>query len=77
MKRAVIGGFLGLIGTLGDIGVFIMVSNNLVGTWQTPPGRFFSTLMQLEIWPLLAFSTIILWVGLIIMGVEYFRKEDK
>lgn len=43
MKKVIIGGFLSLNGTLGDISVFITAANNMVCGWSTPPGRFLTT----------------------------------
>lgn len=77
MKKAIIGGFLSIIGTLGNLAVFITAANNMVGGWSTPPGRFLTTLSEIGMTPLMVFSSIILIIGLVIMGIEYFKKENK
>lgn len=77
MKRVIICCFLSLIGTLGDLAVFIACANNMVSGWGTPPGRFLTTVSELGMTSLLVISNIILVLGLIAMAVEYFRKEVK
>ena len=43
MKRALIGGFISLLGTIWGLAIAVAASNNLVSGWTTPPGRFLST----------------------------------
>lgn len=75
MKRALIGGFLSLIGTIWALAVIIFVGNNLVSGWSTPPGRFMTTVTETGMTFPLAVSIILLLLGLVIMGIEYFRRE--
>ena len=75
MKRALIGGFLSLIGTIWALAVIIFVGNNLVSGWSTPPGRFMTTVTETGMTFPLTVSIILLLLGLVIMGIEYFRKE--
>ena len=77
MKKAIIGGFTSIIGTLGVMSVFIVGANNMVGGWRTPPGRFLSTVPEIGMMPLLVCSFIFLIIGLVIMGIEYFKKENR
>ncbi len=75
MKRAVIGGFLTLIGTIWDLAVIIFVGNNLVSGWSTPPGRFLTTVSKTGMTLPMVVGTILFVLGLLIMKVEFFRKE--
>ncbi len=75
MKRAVIGGFLLLTGALGTMSVFLLTANNMVSMWSTPPGRFLTTTGQNGMTPLLVGSCVVMALGLLVMGVEYFRKD--
>jgi ABC-type sulfate transport system permease component len=77
MKRTIIGGVLALIGTLGNLAVIILTSNNLVSGWSTPPGRFLSTVSELGMTPVISISCIALALGLLIMGIEYFKIDKK
>jgi hypothetical protein len=77
MKSVLIGGFLYLIGTLGDLAVFNTAANNMASGWNTPPGRFLTTVSELGMTSLLICSSMILALGLIIMAIEYFKKEVK
>lgn len=75
MKRAMIGGVLSLLGTIWGIAALLYAGSHLVSAWTTPPGRFWSTVLETGmVFPLL-FSFVLLVLGLAAMGVEYFRKE--
>jgi hypothetical protein len=74
LKRALIGGFLSLIGTIWGLAVLFSASNNLVSSWSTPPGRLFATVAQQGMAPVMAASLLLLAVGLALMGIEYFKK---
>lgn len=75
MKRAFIGGFLSLIGSIWALSILTSASANLVSGWTTPPGRLLCTVfeMGLTVWFVLAIALLVL--GLAVMAVEYFRKE--
>lgn len=77
MKRAVIGGFLSLIGSIWTLAVVFIAGNNLVDGWSTPPGRFLTTITELGLTFLFAISILLVIVGILIMIVEFFRKEEK
>ena len=77
MKRAVIGGFLSLIGSIWTLAVVFVAGNNLVDGWSTPPGRFLTTIIELGLTFLFAISILLVIVGILIMIVEFFRKEEK
>ena len=68
---------MSLIGTLGNLAVFITSANNMVSGWSTPPGRFLTTVSELNMTSLLVFSSIVLALGVIIMAIEYFKKDVK
>ncbi len=76
MKKTLIGCSLAIVGVLGYLAVMIFVGNNLVSGWGTPPGRFLTTVAKTEmVFPFIV-SLCILAVGLLIIVVEFFRKED-
>lgn len=77
MKRVLIGGFLALIGTIWCMGGLAGSAANVynVTAWSTPPGRFGTAMLQSGmVWPVVL-GGLLLAVGLVVMGVEYFRKE--
>ncbi len=75
MKKTVIGGILAICGTFGTMSVFNTAADNLVSGWSTPPGRFITTVIEYNlIIPLILFSVMLI-LGLVILGIEYFRKE--
>ncbi len=77
MKKVLIGGFLSLIGSIwclcGLVGSAMNVYN--VSAWSTPPGRFGTSMLESHmVWPVVL-GGLLLLLGLVIMGIEYFRKE--
>lgn len=76
MKRVLIGGFLSLLGTIWGLAVIVFVGNNLVSGWSTPPGRFLTTVSETGMTFPLIFAVLFLALGLIIMAVEFFKKEN-
>ena len=75
MKRALIGGFISLLGTIWGLAIALAASNNLVSSWTTPPGRFLTTVSQMGFVPLFAAAIILIVLGLAIMAIEYFKKD--
>lgn len=76
MKRAFIGGFLSLIGSLWTLAFLLLASNNLVSDWSTPPGRLLTTISKLQLMPWFVISVAFIILGIAIMAIEYFRKEN-
>lgn len=75
MKRTLIGGFLALIGTIWELAVILFAGNNLASAWSTPPGRFFTTVLETGMLFPFVLATALLVAGLAILLVEYFRRE--
>ncbi|MGE5381404.1 MAG: hypothetical protein ACM3NT_10115 [Methylocystaceae bacterium] len=76
MRNTLIGCSLSITGALGYLAVMIFVGNNLVSGWSTPPGRFLTTVAEREmIFPFIV-SLCILVIGLTILAVEFFKKEN-
>ncbi|MGI5899358.1 MAG: hypothetical protein ACOX8S_05465 [Christensenellales bacterium] len=75
MKKVLIGGFLSLVGSMGAIAVFIASALNMVSSWSIPPGRLLSTAYNLGMAPLLAVSVSLFAIGVVMLLIEYFRKE--
>ena len=75
MKRALIGGFISLLGAIWGLAIAVAASNNLVSGWTTPPGRFLSTVSQMGFVPLFVMAIVLVVLGLVIMAIEYFKKD--
>ena len=75
MKQALIGGFLSLIGSIWALAVIFLAGNNLVSSWPTRLGRFWGTVVEMGLLPVFVLSVMFVIAGVIIMGVELFRKE--
>ena len=76
MKRALIGGFISLIGSIWALGIIFMGFDNLVSEWPTPPGRLLTTVSELGMMPWFAVSVVFVLLGVVLMVVEYFHKEN-
>ena len=76
MKRALIGGFISLLGTIWGLAIALVASNNLVSGWTTPPGRFLTTVAEMGFAPLFAAAIILIVLGLVLMAIEYFKKGE-
>ena len=75
MKKVLIGGFLSLIGTIWSLAIILFVGNNMVSAWSTPPGRFITTIIQTGMLFPMVVSIIIGFCGLLVLIIEYFKKE--
>lgn len=74
MKRALIGGWLALLGTLWGFGVIIAASQMLVDSWNPATGRLLTTILEHQLWMPATLSALFIVLGLGIMAVEFFKK---
>ena len=75
MKRALIGGFLSLIGSIWSLAIVFIAGNNLVTSWDTQLGRLWSTVIEMGLMFLFILSVVFIVLGVVLMAVELFRKE--
>ena len=75
MKRTIIGGFLALIGSILSFAIFTTAGSNLVSSWDTELGRFWSTVVEYRLMVLLILSLAVAVFGIILLAVELFRKD--
>lgn len=75
MKRALIGGFISLLGSIWTLAILVVAGNNLTSGWSTPPGRLMTTVIEMDMMPWLVVSAALLLCGMGMMLIEYFRKE--
>ena len=75
MKRALIGGFYSLVGSIWVFAVLNAAGNNLANSWDSRLGRLLSTVVQMNLLPLLILAILLVIAGIGIMTVELFRKE--
>lgn len=73
MKKVVIGGFLAIVSSIWAITIGVYVQLNLASAWYG--SRFWSSASQLGVIIPLVISLIGLALGVVIMCVEYFRKD--
>ena len=75
MKRAIIGGFLSLIGSIWTLAIVFYATNNLVISWDAQVGRLWTTIMEHNLVVPFILSIVFIVGGIGIMGIELFRKE--
>lgn len=76
MKKAIIGGFFALVGSIWTLSILIAAGCNLTSAWTTPPGRLLSTVIEIGATLPFVLSVLLLIVGIGIMLKAYFQKED-
>lgn len=76
MKRAIIGGFISIIGSIWALAVIISANNYSIDGWTTPPGKLLTQITEsnLMIWFCISIATVVL--GIILMAIEYFKKDN-
>lgn len=76
MKRALIGEFLAIIGSLWAIVLGAYVQYHLISTWDGSYGNsFWASAAQLGFMAPLILSLIVFALGIVILCVEFFRKN--
>lgn len=75
MKRAIIGGFLSLTGSLWALATVLSASQYGVNGWSTPPGKLLTQLAESSLMPWFGLSAALTVLGLAIMTVEFFKKD--
>ena len=75
LKRAIIGGFILLIGSIWTLAVIICANNYTINGWSTPPGKLLTQIVEsnLMLWFCISITLVIL--GIVLMVIEYFKKD--
>lgn len=74
MKRALIGGFVSLIGSIWSLAIVFMAGNNLVDSWDPEIGRLWSTVIEMDLMLLFVLAVVFVVLGVVLMAIELFRK---
>ncbi len=75
MKKVLAGGFLTLMGSVSFLAITVVCVNNLVTTWDTGLGRFWSTVSEMHLMVLSVLCAMFAVLGLVLMAVGLFRRE--
>ena len=75
MKRALIGGFFSLIGSIWTLAIVFVASSDLAISWDAQVGRLLTTIIDMNLLFLFILSIAFIILGIAIMAVELFRKE--
>ena len=75
MKRTVIGIFLALLGSIWAFVILFIASSNIVNQWYTDYGKLFSVVLDFKQMFPFVLSAIVTVSGLVLLLVEYFRRE--
>ena len=76
MKRALIGGFISLIGSIWLLVIMLIAIDNLASEWFSPLGRLLTTIANFGMMPWFVISVVLILLGIVLMMIEYFRKEN-
>ena len=76
MKRAIIGGFISLIGSLWTLAVIISANNYLISGWSTPPGKLLTQITESNLTVGFGVSIAMVVLGIVLMAIEYFKKDN-
>lgn len=76
MKRAIIGGFISLIGSIWTLAVIISANNYSINGWSIPPGKLLTQITEsnLTVWFGVSIAMVVL--GIVLMAIEYFKKDN-
>ena len=76
LKRAIIGGFISLIGSIWTLAVIICANNYTISGWSTPPGKLLTQIIEsnLTVWFGVSIAMVVL--GIVLMAIEYFKKDN-
>ena len=75
MKRVLIGGFLSLVGSIWTLAVLLCANSHAIGGWATPPGKLITQLNESGLMPWFTASIVLTALGIVLMAIEYFRRE--
>lgn len=73
MKRALIGGFFSLIGSIWSLAIVFIAGNNPVTASER--GRFWTTVIEMDLAFLFILAVVFALLGVVLMTIELFRKE--
>ena len=76
MKRAIIGGFISLIGSIWTSAVIISANNYPINWWSTPPGKFLTQITESNLTVWFGVSIVMVVLGIVLMAIEYFKKDN-
>lgn len=76
MKRVLVGGFISLIGSIWTLAIMLLAVTNLAGDWREPLGRLLTTIDNFYMMPWFIISVAFVLLGVVLMLVEYFRKDN-
>ena len=77
MKKALVGGFLSLVGSIWAMVIMLVAGNNLVTEWNTEAGRFWSTVTDLRLMFPFILAAVIAVIGIIVMVIGLIKTSVK
>ena len=76
LKRAIIGGFISLIGSIWTLTVIISANNYPINGWPTPPGKLLTQITESNLTVWFGVSIAMVFLGIVLMAIEYFKKDN-
>ena len=77
LKRAIIGGFISLIGSIWTLAVIISANNYPINGWTTPPGKLLTQIAESNLTVWFGVSIAMVALGFVLMAIEYFKKDNQ
>ena len=75
MKRAIIGGFTSLVGSILLMAFSISATNVFDFGWSTPPGKFLTAIAEADVSFGFWLSVVLIILGGVIMACEFLKKD--
>ena len=75
MKRAIIGGFTSLVGSILLMAFSISATSMFDSGWSTPPGKFLTTIAEADVSFGFWLSVVLIVLGGVIMVCEFLKKD--
>ena len=76
LKRAIIGGFISLIGSIWTLAVIISANNYPINGWTTPPGKLLTQIAESNLTVWFGVSIAMVALGIVLMTIEYFKNDN-
>ncbi len=76
LKRAIIGGFISLIGSIWALAVIISANNYTINGWPSPPGKLLTQIEESDLMFWFVISVALVVLGVVLMVIEYLKKDS-
>ncbi len=75
MKKVIAGGFLSLVGSIWAAVICLTASANLVNSWDSGLGRFWSTVSEFKLMVPFVIAAAFVVIGIVLAAVGLFSRD--